>query len=155
SSLVFREKKMFSAETIIGIQDKDEGHNKLVVKKWELSSSPVQGTRFYTPLTKIKNSHVPQLRPSVAKDMATQSPCQPLNNLMFPGLSILQPNSSEILPESELDFGPEENGLGNLAANKSHEQRLVWRRRALGSAGLSVGCTLPQLLFDSWSSGQF
>ena len=24
---------MFSAETIIGIQDKDEGHNKLVVKK--------------------------------------------------------------------------------------------------------------------------
>ena len=31
----FREKKMFSTEIIIGVKDKDGGHNKLVVKQCE------------------------------------------------------------------------------------------------------------------------
>ena len=75
----------------------------------DLSSSPVQGTRFYMPLTKIKSSHVPQLRPSVAKKVNKKYIinnywkimntfcCKPLNfgGLLYSSAQLI--NSTQIL----------------------------------------------------------
>ena len=50
--------------------------------------------------------------------MATQHPGQSLNNLMFPGLSIPQPNSPELLPGSVLASGPRQPPRGCFLPQK-------------------------------------
>ena len=85
---------------------------------WVLGPLP-QGT-WRPPCLPLTFASAPSHR-----DMATQSTCQPLNNLLFPGLSIPQPNSSELLPEFALASGP---GQPPRRRFLPQEEPFLWER---------------------------
>ena len=82
--------------------------------------------------------------------MATQSTCQPLNNLMFPGLSIPQPNSSELLPEFVLASGPRSAPRRRFLLQ---EEPFLWERVS-GEPGYMGQCVyLPDFSGGRYRAG--